>query len=372
MARRPTQHRPDPKQGQIPAALGQSASTINQSVQDRIARELEPPAWRKVDTNLARASEQDSEADLRAVKQRMELIRVRLRQDTAHQQILEQTGRLIRQTLDFARDRQWVPATNRHVQEGLFQVRQFLLLNKDGLLAAAEKLAKLRIFQEYFDNVDSILETAYINAREIFEPRGTLKDDADLDKAAGDLTQLTRDLRSLPVVERARVLSVLARSLDLAAVLSAPSESASAQKNAAKPAPDRGPEKPPRVWPGKGKSEGHTAITFLLSVYAEWLPDRLTLPRIRKIDPKLGTALTSWARKHQVPGELAAFFNARQRRSSEEVDRELQELKIVVPADAYKVLPDDKRRADRLFIAAQARSAKASRKKKARTRSLTK
>lgn len=115
------------------------------------------------------------------------------------------------------------------------------------------------------------------------------------------------------------------------------------------------PKKPPQLWDDRDKELGETSLVFLRRVYDEWLND-ITISEIGQLDHPLYIALKKWAERHTVPRDLIRFFGDRRtRRSSEEVEAELNKHKIKEPADAFKRFPNDPATARRLYNAARKR-----------------
>ncbi len=169
------------------------------------------------------------------------------------------------------------------------------------------------------------------------EPRSTPSPDT----VEAEAQKLADRLQGLPEVERTRILATIASSVGLKARF--------AQRVAG---PAKPPAKAPALWSERDENSGLTSISFLRTHYAAWLPKIISISEIGDLDPPLYLALMQWANRHTIPKDLAHFFTSTRRRSSEAVEKELKELKIVEPADAYKRFPRDKKRAKRLYNAA--------------------
>jgi hypothetical protein len=113
------------------------------------------------------------------------------------------------------------------------------------------------------------------------------------------------------------------------------------------------PRKAPQLWQERPRSDKRTAIEFLEQVYADWLPAPLTLTFLRSFDQPLHSTLSTWLARNRdsVPPRLQTFFAGGKAAREAALDREIRELGIKEPADVFAKLPDDRKRAARLYQA---------------------
>lgn len=173
--------------------------------------------------------------------------------------------------------------------------------------------------------------------------RGSLKDRSHShrnENIEARAIELAGDLRTIPESERKRIFSLLAQELGLSATFKQASAKAKASKF-----PDQAPE----LWADRPKGTRESPADFIIRVYGRWIKKGFARPDLRRLDAPLYQAFAKWIERHPAPAKLETFS---QETRSSRVDRELEELNIREPADAYKRLPDDFRRAHRLHRAA--------------------
>ncbi|MFZ5693936.1 MAG: hypothetical protein ACOY5F_22100 [Pseudomonadota bacterium] len=176
------------------------------------------------------------------------------------------------------------------------------------------------------------------------EPRGRLQPKETTAPETSELEArvlaLAGELRTVSKPERKRLLSLLGQELGLSATF-------------AEAADETGvvhfPEKAPELWADRPKDSRESPADFILRVYQPWLGSGFARPDLRALDIPLYQAFAKWIARHPVPKTLVKF--CKETRAAR-IERELKELNIREPADAYRKLPNDKKRADRLFQAA--------------------
>lgn len=176
------------------------------------------------------------------------------------------------------------------------------------------------------------------------EPRGRLQPKETTAPETSELEArvlaLAGELRTVSKSERKRLLSLLGHELGLSATFA----DAAIEKKAA-----HFPEKAPELWADRPKDSRESPADFILRVYQPWLGSGFARPDLRTLDIPLYQAFAKWIARHPVPKTLVKF--CKETRAAR-IERELKELNIREPADAYRKLPNDKKRADRLFQAA--------------------
>jgi hypothetical protein len=176
------------------------------------------------------------------------------------------------------------------------------------------------------------------------EPRGRLQQtDPALDETntlEARALALAGELRTLPEAERTRIVTRLAKEAGLTRIFAR----AGARKKSTE-----FPEKAPEAWSQRTNNRRESPADFILRVYGRWIRKGFARPDLRRLDAPLYQAFAKWIERHPVPAKLEKF--AKETRTTR-VERELKELNIREPADAYVRLPDDFRRANRLYRAA--------------------
>jgi hypothetical protein len=111
------------------------------------------------------------------------------------------------------------------------------------------------------------------------------------------------------------------------------------------------PTEAPALWSERKTGRGVSPADFIRSHYGSWIGKGLNREHIRKLDQKLYQALATWIARHGLPEDLSGLAPSR----SDRVTSEIFEAGIKTPSDAYKMFPDDRLKAERLYKAAKRR-----------------
>lgn len=113
------------------------------------------------------------------------------------------------------------------------------------------------------------------------------------------------------------------------------------------------PKAAPEAWNTRPRQDKRTALEFLEQVYGEWLPTPLTLTYLRFIDAPLYSSLSTYLTRNRehLPRNFSKFFLGGRVAKDQSLNQEIKELGIKHPRDVYAKLPNDKRRADRIYNA---------------------
>jgi len=184
------------------------------------------------------------------------------------------------------------------------------------------------------------------------EPRGRLQQtEPALDETntlEARALALAGELRTLPEAERTRIVTRLAKEAGLTRIFA---------RTGARKKSVQFPQQAPEAWSQRTNNRRESPADFILRVYGRWIRKGFSRADLRRLDIPLYQAFAKWIERHPAPRRLEAF--ARETRSVL-VERELKELNIREPGDAYRLFPDDRNRADRLYHAAQKRLRKLS------------
>lgn len=176
------------------------------------------------------------------------------------------------------------------------------------------------------------------------EPRGRLQPKETTAPETSELEArvlaLAGELRTVSKSERKRLLSLLGQELGLSATF------ANAADEKALP---RLPEKAPELWSERSRQRRENPADFIIRVYGPWLNKGLSRSALRSLDRPLYQSFAKWLERHDCPRVLRKL---NQENRSVRVERELKELNIREPSDAFKRLPHDRKRAERLYQAA--------------------
>ena len=116
------------------------------------------------------------------------------------------------------------------------------------------------------------------------------------------------------------------------------------------------PTVPAEQWAKRPRESRETCIDFAERVYKDCLPKGMVLSDLTSLDHPLYMALYKWLERNRdakMSKQRAAFLIGGKSTRSKRVQEELRELGIKNPSDAYRVLPDDRKRANRLYQAAR-------------------
>lgn len=119
--------------------------------------------------------------------------------------------------------------------------------------------------------------------------------------------------------------------------------------------PKVAPLLPPEEWGKRPRESRETCIDFAERVYEDWIKKGMTLSDLRDLDRPLYTALAKWLERYKgedLPKRRLRFLTGGKAARTQRIKQELKELGIKQPADAYRVLPNDPKRANRLYQAA--------------------
>jgi len=115
------------------------------------------------------------------------------------------------------------------------------------------------------------------------------------------------------------------------------------------------PSNAPENWADRPRANRETCIDFAERVYRPWISQGMTLSDLRNLDYALYAALSKWIERNKdtkLPAQRSRFLTGGKEARTHRIKQELKELGIKKPSDAYRVLPNDRRRANRLYQAA--------------------